>query len=73
MQRSANTGSDILAEEEGCHGNEREKNEDADEKEIGKLCLFLTIEGGHCHQRLLIFPAPKVPHKVVCFSVFLSK
>ena len=25
-----------------------------------------TIEGGHCHPRLLIFPAPNVPHKVVC-------
>ena len=24
------------------------------------------IESGHCHPRLLIFPAPKVPHKVVC-------
>ena len=33
----------------------------------------VSIEDGHCHPRLLIFPAPKVPHKVVCFSVFLSK
>ena len=27
----------------------------------------------HCHPRLLIFLAPKVPHTVVCISVFLSK
>ena len=33
----------------------------------------LFIRDGHCHQRLLIFPAPKVLHRVVCFSVFLSK
>ena len=32
----------------------------------------LAIRGGDCHQRLLIFPAPKVPYKVDYFSVFLS-